>query len=287
MKICVLGASGFIGNLIYTSLQGNLVHDTIIGTSYSRLNTQLLNLNLLDSHELTQFVSLHQDIDVYIYAAGDKNILHCQQEPLEAFNINSFAVAKLVTLLEKENNRARLVYISSDYVFDGKDGNYATSDVCAPQTIYGMSKRMAELDVLSHSKNLVIRTAAVTGRNSSFVTWLQTATDKKPAELFTNAIFSPISTSWFGQAICKVVKMLPHQLPPIIHLVGNRQLTRADFGQIILEILGRPITIKPVQTTPDNIFFPPNLSLSPTAEFCPKNSNEWEDYLIDSLLSNT
>ena len=95
--------------------------------------------------------------DTLIHCAAMTDTKECEENPFDTYRINSVATYMLAYLCHL--HRRKMVYISTDHVFDGKKGNYKEYDIPNPQGVYAKSKLMGEWFVLSNPKNLVIRTS--------------------------------------------------------------------------------------------------------------------------------
>ena len=109
--------------------------------------------------------------------------------------------------MQKKNN-IRLIYISTDYVFDGKKGYYKENDKTKPQSIYGKSKLEAEKIVSKLKNYLIIRTSFFSKKN-----W-------KYKEAFVDQYTSKIEIK---NLIFKINKVLFSKLTGIINISGKRQ----------------------------------------------------------------
>lgn len=103
-----------------------------------------------------QYISKHGKIGAIIHCAAMTDTKECEENPMDCYMVNSvgtFNAAYIADIIG-----AKLVYISTDYVFDGKNGNYKETDTPNPQGHYAKSKLIGEWFALSNPNNLVIRT---------------------------------------------------------------------------------------------------------------------------------
>ena len=95
--------------------------------------------------------------DVLIHAAAYTSPPRCDENPMAAVEVNVKGTMNLVRLCSRRGTR--LVYISTDYVFDGENGPYGTDDPINPVNKYAMTKAAGELVVRTMDNSLVIRTS--------------------------------------------------------------------------------------------------------------------------------
>ena len=97
--------------------------------------------------------------DAVIHTAAMTDVDMCEREPGKAFEVNSGGTGNVVSLCEDAG--IPLVYISTDYVFDGKNGNYREDDEVFPVNVYGKSKLAGENAVrgISNRRWAIIRTS--------------------------------------------------------------------------------------------------------------------------------
>ena len=102
--------------------------------------------------------SKEQSIDLVVHAAAFTAVDRAQQEKEVCYRVNVNGTKNVVDCCKRYG--LPLLYISTDYVFDGKKGNYKEDDTPAPFNYYGLSKLLGEMIVRQYSnKNLVVRTS--------------------------------------------------------------------------------------------------------------------------------
>ena len=134
--------------------------------------------------------------DVVIHCAAIVNVDACEDEVELATNLHVKTTKVIANYLD--TNNGRLIYISTDSVFDGeKQSAYRESDLVSPLNVYAKTKLMGESLVLSMKKGLVLRVNIVgcTGKNRvSFAEWMfNCLNDNIPMNLFYDVYFSPLN----------------------------------------------------------------------------------------------
>ncbi|MCX7121826.1 MAG: SDR family oxidoreductase [Gammaproteobacteria bacterium] len=243
-KIAVTGARGMLGTAILNRFSDDF---NIFATSRTKglckNNIHWKLFDLLDSEKLTAWLIKNKP-DVVIHCAAMVNVDECEKEVkrAEALHVNT---TKLITETISAWN-ARLVYISTDAVFDGKKiGFYAEIDKPCPLSIYGRTKYQGEVATLNASENnLVLRTTIfgnqkISGR-ISFADWLlDSLQNQKRLTLFTDVEFTPIHVSHFSDILFRILTCRT-EVKGLFHLSGSTKLSKYDFGLQLAQQLNLP-----------------------------------------------
>ena len=169
MKILIIGASGLVGN---NCLRYFKQKDwNCVGTyfSYEAANTvffDTLNLDNENNFNVTQFKP-----NVIVHCGALTHVDYCEQNEAESYEKTVVSTKNMITLANEL--QAKLVFISTDYVFDGENGPYDEEAIVRPISVYGKHKLEAEQAVLAaNAQNLVLRITNVYGdeeRGKNFV----------------------------------------------------------------------------------------------------------------------
>lgn len=142
MNILITGATGLLGRSLYRTLSTQLGPDyNVLGTGFSRAKAPLLQLDLGDEVAVEHFFNTHQPA-IVIHAAAERKPDVCENDPEATLALNVGTSERLAKLCSRVG--ARFFFISTDYVFDGKDAPYIESAVTNPVNFYGRSKMLAE-----------------------------------------------------------------------------------------------------------------------------------------------
>ena len=131
MKILIIGASGFLGSSLFNFLKHT---NDVIGTYNSKPMTNLVALNLLDKRQIRNVLKLN-NFDCLIICGGMTKPDICEVNKELAFKINVESIKYI-----KEMILTKIIYFSSDYVFDGPTGDYDENDTPNPINYYGTTK---------------------------------------------------------------------------------------------------------------------------------------------------
>ena len=194
--ILLTGGSGLFGS---TFLQKNKkIKKKILAPSSNKLDITKKNNT---SKYLTKYMP-----KLIIHAAAMVGITPCNENKSLCRKINVQGTKNIVDYAKKNN--VRLIYISTDYVFDGRKGNYNETDKPNPKSIYGKSKLSAEKIVKSLNDYLIIRTSFFSKKK-----W-------KYKEAFIDQYTSRID---IDKLIFKINKIIFTEFSGLIHIAGERQ----------------------------------------------------------------
>ena len=174
------------------------------------------------------------DFDLLINAAALTNVDYCESHRNEAMAINAEAPGILAEVCQQKN--AKLIHISTDYVFDGRKRRpYSEQDTAIPLSVYGESKREGEISVLGTSaRHLVVRVSWVFGPDRpSFVdqviqraretTDLAAIADKIAVPTYTLDLADWLQTAW------------QHDLRGLLHLANGGECSWQQYAQYAID----------------------------------------------------
>jgi len=132
-----------------------------LGTELRKLNSELLcptsnELDITNPESINNYFSSNT-FEVVIHAAAYTDVTKTEKDFENALDINIAGTYNLLKSCISRN--IKLIYISTDYVFDGEEGDYKPSDPLNPLTKYAKSKAAAELMVRMYDNSLCIRTS--------------------------------------------------------------------------------------------------------------------------------
>jgi dTDP-4-dehydrorhamnose reductase len=225
MRLVITGALGQLGRSLQQALKA---HDLLLID--------------LPEHDVTQpdIIGTIEDFqpDLVIHAAAMTDVDGCEVNPDLAYKVNALGTQNMALACQRCD--APLLYVSTDYVFDGtKAEPYLEFDEPNPLGVYGRSKLAGELlvrDLLS--RFYIVRTAWLYGRGgNNFVTKiLELTEEREEVSVVTNEIGSPTYAPDLTEAIARLIE---HPLYGIYHLVNEGSCSRYEFAQRILELAGK------------------------------------------------
>jgi dTDP-4-dehydrorhamnose reductase len=189
--------------------------------------------------------------DIIINAAAMTNVDQCETDREHAWRANVTSVENLVHAARLAGSR--IVHISTDYVFDGKNGPYAELDRPNPLCYYGRTKLASENVLrLSGVPSTVIRTMILYGVGYgvklNFALWLlKNLSESKPVRVVDDQIGNPTLADDLAFAILRAIEL---GRTGLYHVAGNDLMSRFDFAVAIARIfnLNRKL-ISPIKTS--------------------------------------
>jgi dTDP-4-dehydrorhamnose reductase len=227
--ILVIGAKGMLGRDLMGVLLSSLPNDEVIGWDIEEIDIQK------EEDTVFKIEKLRPDIMVHIAAYTDVD--GCELNEEKAFAVNAEGTKHLA--LTASRCQAKMVYLSTDYVFDGnKREPYLESDSPHPLNVYGRSKWKGEQYVQELVKDpLIVRTQWLFGRyGKNFVTSiLRQAEEKSVLSIVNDQIGSPTYTVDLAKAISALIQF---DASGIFHVANSDLCTWCTFGQAILKLSG-------------------------------------------------
>jgi dTDP-4-dehydrorhamnose reductase len=287
-RILIIGASGFLGQGIYLYLQKNLCeHYQITGTYCSSTSA-----HTLEKLDITSFRALEQYLvdtppDFILLAAGNKNVQECEENFSRAYTLNTQPVEFIISIISQQKLPARLLYLSTDYVFNGRTGQYRDTDLPCPSTNYGKTKYLAEQALLNSNIDYkIIRTAAVMGKGGIFFDWLiDKICNEKEISMYDNVLFSPTPLTFLAEMIARCVENYDHIPQKIIHIVGENRFNRYQFAILVKNILHSDVQIHADKNQDTSTLFQHDLSMIPSDIINTWREKNFENYLKDEILN--
>ena len=247
-KILIFGVSGLTGYKIAKNASSKY---DVYGT-YNVRPTKLENCNTfkLDLIQADQVHKIFAEIkpDIVVNTTALHNVDYCEENKNQATQVNMEIVKTLYGNSEKYNSR--LIHISTDYVFDGKETRpYAESDKALPISVYGQSKLDGE-NVLAKSNHVTIRPSVVygwtplelagtmssSGKPMNFALWVLTKLNKKePLKIVTDQFASATLADSLAESILKIAET---DRSGLYHVSGISCESRYDFTIKLAEKFG-------------------------------------------------
>jgi dTDP-4-dehydrorhamnose reductase len=159
-RILITGASGFLGYALMQHFRGR---GLVTGVGH-RPHRGLESVDLRDLDAWRSFLRAQRP-DVVIHAAAYRDPDFCETHREETWRLN---VAPVEVLRDTLPAAAQLLFISTDYVFDGRTPPYDETAKRAPINVYGASKQAAEDAALAHARGTVLRVPLLIGAGPTF-----------------------------------------------------------------------------------------------------------------------
>ncbi|GGL56463.1 dTDP-4-dehydrorhamnose reductase [Sporolactobacillus putidus] len=236
-KVIVTGGHGQLGTELAVMLQEK-------GYETYGLGHQELDITSLD-HVRKVFQEIKPDVVCHTaaYTAVDK----AESDRDGAFLVNAYGTRNVA--LAAEEAGAKLVYVSTDYVFNGtKSGAYSEFDPPSPLGVYGQSKYAGEQFVRDfHTKFFITRTSWVYGQyGGNFVkTMLKLAANQDRLKVVNDQRGCPTFTK---DLAAKMIELFQTDNYGTYHISNSGSCTWYEFARAIFEIKGIHIQVDPCTT---------------------------------------
>ena len=246
MKILVLGASGMLGNAmlrVMSAQEAWSVFGTVRGANPA-LHEAAPRAVLIPGVHADQPDSLLAAFaqarpDVVINCVGLVKQLSNAEDPLVAVPINTLLPHRLARMCEVAG--ARLVHVSTDCVFSGKQGSYKELDEADAQDVYGRSKLLGEVD---YPHAVTLRTSIIgheLGSAHGLIDWF--LSQQARVKGYTDAVFSGLPTFELARVVRDFV--IPHASLRGVYHVAAEPISKHDLLQIVKREYGKNLQIEP------------------------------------------
>lgn len=232
MRALVIGADGQVG----TALMGQCVRRRIEVYGTAMTGSEFLRLDLNAPSTIAPALDKSRP-DLVLLCSAMTAVDACEKSPEAARKINAEGPA----LVAEECRRAgaRLVYFSTEYVFDGKDGPYGEEDPVNPLSVYGSTKLGGERACLRVPGALSIRTTVVYSHNFSSKNFIMQlignhragARMRVPSDQYSNPTHAP-------DLAAAVLELAEKGATGIYNVVGPDWLSRYEFALKACEAFG-------------------------------------------------
>jgi len=246
LKAVVIGASGLVGQGLVRVLENNQYE--IAGTYMARSLPGLTRLDLGDFSAVQEYLH-HLKPQLIFLTAALTNVDYCEEHPDETFRINIEGTRRVVE--EASRLGSKLVFYSTDYIFDGKNGPYDEEIQASPVSIYGRSKFEAERVIQEVLEDyLILRTTVVYGwdrRSKNFAMQVyQKLQSGVPLQVPEDQVGNPTLVDYLAEAS---VRLVQQHTCGIVNVVGKDLIPRSEFSRALARVFGLdPQMIVPVPT---------------------------------------
>lgn len=246
MKILITGASGQLGTEIQRQLKNG---GSALGPVPERLKnatviaTDVNELDITDRDATIAFVRRHQP-DTIISCAAFTNVDGCETNPEGAFKVNAIGASNLAQAAERIN--ARLIHVSTDYVFRGEgDKPLDESERVDPKSVYGKTKALGEEYVKNFChRYFIVRTAWLYGyAGKNFVKTMVNAGKKfGKLEVVSDQLGNPTNAEDLAYHLLQLA--VSHDYG-VYHCTGEGICSWYEFASEIIRLSGVDATVSP------------------------------------------
>ena len=238
MRILVTGASGQLGYDVERELERRGIE---------HLGTSSRELDITDREAVERLMESYRP-DAVIHCAAYTKVDLAEDEPERCWAVNADGTRNVAAACRRTG--AKLLYISTDYVFPGTgERSYETGDPTGPVNTYGRSKLAGELAVQSLlEKYFIVRISWVFGKNgNNFVkTMLRLAETRTELTVVCDQIGSPTYTADLAPLLCDMVQTERYG---VYHATNEGTCAWSEFAEAIFELAGRQVVVHPIPTS--------------------------------------
>jgi len=289
MRILVTGKNGQLGRSIHK----------LVNTDSKIDNNQNSNefifvgredLDLSSGNSISHYFSKNNKFDIIINCAAYTQVDKAEQEVELANQINHLAVKQLASIANEQ--QARLIHISTDYVFDGEsDKPYIETDITNPINIYGKTKLSGEqaLQAVMPINAIIIRTSWVYSEygNNFVSTMLRLGKERDELNVVSDQIGSPTYATDLAGVILEIINNKEFreedQKTQIYHYSNEGEISWYEFAQEIFKIAKIDCKVSPITTQqyPTPAKRPRNtlMSKNKIAKTFSMNISDWKESL--------
>ena len=243
-KIIITGVSGIVGSNLVKNIKTRKEYEIICLFNKNSINNNScinIKVNITNTEEVIELLKLKPDF--IIHCAALTNISFCENNRTLAYDTNVNGTKNIVELTKRAG--AKLVYISTDAVFDGTKGNYNEEDSPNPINVYGKTKHEGEKICMKNLENSIIVRISVFGFNlnehrgdkkKSFIeNIVYRLNNRQELTGFIDAKTSMIYVKYLGDILLRIFE---RDLNGIFHIGGLLSLSKYEFMIRIAEIFG-------------------------------------------------
>jgi dTDP-4-dehydrorhamnose reductase len=233
-NLIVTGASGLLGQYLCR----HFANDYNVVGLYNRKNSQFselkndfktIQINLTKSEAVRSLFAEYPSAFV-IHAAGLASVDACEENPELAHELNVEMTSHIVQNLDPQ--KTRLIHISTDHLFSGKDGRYSEESNVHPINVYAQTKYKAENIVQEFSNGVSVRTnfyGGETPQKMSFSNWIfHKLTSGQKINVFEDVYFTPVSIPFLAENIEKIMNS---NLQGIYNVSGAERISKFEFAR--------------------------------------------------------
>lgn len=278
MKILIFGASGMLGNNLFNIFSEKTNFETygVVRNKkkinkMSKYSKNLKEISDVRNYDEISRVSEKISPDVIINCVGIIKQREDIDDKTQTIQINSLLPHLLLNI--SKNVGAKFIHFSTDCVFSGKDGNYTEKHNPDAEDIYGLSKRLGEIN---GEGALTLRTSIIgheLDTKKSLIDWF--LSQKKTVKGFKNAIFSGLTTTEISKVLENII-LNNDNLEGLFHLSVN-PINKFDLLKLVAEIYKKDIKI----IEDDHVIIDRSLNSSNLRSITSYNPPSWRELITE------
>ena len=232
-KIFITGSAGFVGKNLYRLLRPDY---SVFGVDKTQNEFVDRAINIRDAGRLTGLLDSFSP-DVIVHLAALSNVELCEMDQEQAFGSNILPVKELADWAR--GREVRVIFVSSDYVYDGVKGNFTEEDEENPIQYYGKTKLEAEKIVAALKHFVILRPTVIYGWDPDGMNFLmqlyRNRMNKKAMKVLNDQISNPTFVTDLCRLILKIIEA--PDLNGKYNATGPESMSRYDFALRICEYM--------------------------------------------------
>lgn len=246
MKTLIIGASGLVGSYLYKTF---LPIGEVIGTAFPQSRKDLLFLDIRDKDVLKK-VFLEFKPEVVLCPAAVSNVELCQAHPEECRSVNIEGLKNVIQ--ESRQIKSKVVFFSSEYVFDGKAGPYSEEDLPNPINEYGKEKLEIENLIQKELADyIIVRTTVIYGWEKEGKNFVIQILKNIKKGISMKVPVDQISSPTYAEDLAGAVRELVNSNQKgIFNIVGSQLMNRYEFAKAVCNVFSLDAgLLNPVKTS--------------------------------------
>jgi len=233
----VVGADGTIGRALAAHLEscGHRVWKTTRRSGVAHDQTVHLDLAADPSGW-----RLPTDVSTAFFCAGQASTHYCRLHPEESRAVNVEGTVALAKLMKEAGTR--VIFLSTDLVFDGEVAHRAAHDKTCPRTEYGRQKAVAEEELLAlGERTVIVRLAKVIGPDNELLkSWQITLRAKDPIHPLSDKVCAPVPLGFVVEAL---TRLSGSPYSGIVQISASQDVTYEEMARQLAQQLGAPMEL--------------------------------------------
>lgn len=255
-KILVTGSNGFIGSSIVNYLL-DFKYSNVYGLAKGLNRNSNLPAEKYFSKDLTDFSGLEYQLgilkpDIIIHCAAISQVDICESNLALCINVNTKSTEVIANYCS--SSQKRLIFFSTDFVFDGESKWMTEEDQPNPKSSYARSKWVAENYISKHCNDfaiirpvLVYGYSASAGRSNIFLWIVNSVVAKAEIKVVDDQFRTP---TFVGDVVKLVINVLPSEYSGVFHIGGSEETSVFNFSKRIEANTGCQVSyISPSQSS--------------------------------------
>jgi len=225
MKIAITGSTGLVGSRVIELLKNDFEFIPLLSKDLDLTNSVAVNKYLADLN-----------FDLLLHLAAYTNVDQAEIEKDLAYKLNVLSTANLLEITKQKNKK--FIYVSTDFVFDGKTPPFTEESVPNPLGAYGQTKYEGEKIVAKNA--MIVRLSYpykkwLTGKKDFVNRIIELLKNRQTLKMVTDSLFTPTFIDDFAYGL---KYLITNYQPEIFHLVGKNSLSPYEAGKQIAKNFG-------------------------------------------------